>query len=63
MATVDLVLPHRPRNRVVARFMRHKLAVLGLIIVTVLILASIAGPWLIPYDQLLSICGRATLPL
>lgn len=52
MATADLILPPRPRNRVVARFMRHKLAVIGFFIVTILILASIAGPWLIPYDQL-----------
>lgn len=52
MATADLILPPRPRNRVIARFMRHKLAVIGFFIVMILILASIVGPWLIPYDQL-----------
>lgn len=49
---------HRParsrwwRNRTVRRFARHRLAVLGLIMVTVLTLACVFGPHLLPYDQL-----------
>jgi peptide/nickel transport system permease protein len=49
---------HRParsrwwHNRTVRRFARHRLAVLGLIMVTVLTLACVFGPHLLPYDQL-----------
>lgn len=51
-ATPDIVLAPHPGNRIVKRFMRHKLAVAGLAIIVLLTLASIVGPWLIPYDQL-----------
>jgi peptide/nickel transport system permease protein len=50
--TTDAILAPRPRNRVVKRFMRHRLAVLGFAVVVLLTLASVIGPWLIPFDQL-----------
>ena len=40
------------RNRALMRFMRHRLAVFGLIVIALLILASTVGPWLIPFDDL-----------
>lgn len=40
------------QSRVARRFFRHKLAVLGLCMITVLVLACVAGPWLLPYDEL-----------
>ncbi|CAM5763026.1 peptide ABC transporter permease [Labrys miyagiensis] len=42
----------RPRSRAVRRFLRHRLAVFGAIAIILLVLASIAGPWIIPFDQL-----------
>jgi len=39
-------------NRAVQKFMRHRLALLGLVMITLLTLACIAGPWLLPYDSL-----------
>lgn len=40
------------QSRVVRRFFRHKLAVLGLCMITMLVLACVVGPWLLPYDEL-----------
>ena len=40
------------RNRALMRFMRHRLAVFGLIVIALLILASTVGPSLIPFDDL-----------
>lgn len=46
-------LPPRPAtNPALRRFMRHKLAILGIVCVATLILASIFGPYLLPYDHL-----------
>lgn len=52
IASTDAFVPTRSRNRVLRRFMHHKLAVFGFVVVCALILASIFGPGLIPYDQL-----------
>ncbi len=41
-----------PRNRTLRRFLRHRLAVVGLVIITALTLACVIGPWLLPFDQL-----------
>lgn len=52
----DLPLPTHgtapPRNRTLRRFLRHRLAVVGLAIIVILTVACIVGPWLLPYDQL-----------
>ena len=42
----------RPRNRAWQRFRRHRLAMFGSFAIAVLVLATVAGPWLIPFDQL-----------
>lgn len=39
-------------NRVVRRFLSHKLALLGLLLIVLLTLACIFGPYLLPYDSL-----------
>lgn len=56
MATtaIDLKLPTVPRtrNRALRRFMRHKLAVVGVFVILFLVLACVVGPYLVPYDQL-----------
>ncbi|PYE94939.1 peptide/nickel transport system permease protein [Rhizobium sp. PP-F2F-G38] len=47
--------PPTPRfwqNRTVRRFARHKLAVVGVAMITLLILACVFGPSLLPYDEL-----------
>ncbi|GGE12771.1 peptide ABC transporter permease [Aureimonas endophytica] len=40
------------RNRTLMRFLRHRLAMIGLAIVLVLTLACAFGPYLLPFDQL-----------
>ncbi|WP_180900557.1 ABC transporter permease [Martelella soudanensis] len=50
--TADVILPPRPQNRVLKRFLRHRLAVFGLAVIVALTLACIFGPFLVPYDQL-----------
>jgi peptide/nickel transport system permease protein len=43
---------HWWQNRTLRRFIRHRLAVIGLAMVVVLTLACLLGPSLIPYDEL-----------
>ena len=40
------------RARAIRRFFRHKLAVTGLVLIALLVLACVVGPMLLPYDQL-----------
>ncbi|GHC62453.1 ABC transporter permease [Limoniibacter endophyticus] len=40
------------RSRGVRRFARHKLAIIGLVMITLLTLACVIGPYLLPYDSL-----------
>ncbi|MFZ1428236.1 MAG: ABC transporter permease [Geminicoccaceae bacterium] len=51
-ATLDAPRLPAARNRALMRFMRHRLAVFGLIVIALLILASTVGPLLIPFDDL-----------
>ena len=39
-------------SRAVLRFMNHRLALLGLAMITLLTLACVLGPYLLPYDSL-----------
>lgn len=41
-----------PRSRAWQRFKRHRLAVAGVVVILVLLLSVVAGPMLIPFDQL-----------
>lgn len=43
---------HWWQSRVMRRFMSHKLALFGLVMIGLLTLACIVGPWLLPYDML-----------
>jgi peptide/nickel transport system permease protein len=54
MTDVPVAVAHSapPRNRTLRRFLRHRLAVVGFIIIVTLTLACVVGPWLLPYDQL-----------
>jgi peptide/nickel transport system permease protein len=54
----------RSRSRAWRRFRRHRLALFGVAAILLLVLASIAGPWLIPFDQLhIDIRNRFAPPL
>ncbi|WP_259672352.1 ABC transporter permease [Rhizobium sp. NLR22b] len=44
--------PQPATNPALRRFMRHKLAILGIVCVATLILASVVGPYLLSYDHL-----------
>jgi peptide/nickel transport system permease protein len=41
-----------PGNKALARFFRHRLAMTGLIIIVLLVVASVFGPYLLPFDNL-----------
>ena len=56
--------PRRRRSRALRRFMRHRLALLGLVVIVLLVLATAFGPHLIPYDDLhIDIRHRFQAPL
>jgi len=40
------------RNRTLRRFARHRLAMLGVVMISILVFACVFGPYLLPYDQL-----------
>ncbi|MCF3639254.1 ABC transporter permease [Rhizobium sp. TRM95111] len=40
------------QNRTLRRFTRHRLALFGLIMITLLVLACVLGPHILPYDEL-----------
>jgi peptide/nickel transport system permease protein len=39
-------------SRAVRRFLRHRLAMVGLTVIVLMTLACVVGPWLLPYDDL-----------
>lgn len=41
-----------PARRALRKFLRHKLAVFGLVVVAVFVLAALLAPWLAPHDPL-----------
>jgi peptide/nickel transport system permease protein len=43
---------HWWQSRVMRRFMSHRLALFGLVMISLLTLACILGPWVLPYDML-----------
>jgi peptide/nickel transport system permease protein len=51
------------RGRTIRRFARHRLAMLGVVMITVLTLACILGPYLLPFDDLyIDLRGRFAPP-
>lgn len=42
----------QPRSRALRRFMRHRLALFGLVVIVLLAFATALGPYLVPYDDL-----------
>jgi peptide/nickel transport system permease protein len=54
-AAVEIDIVEHPRwwkDRTLRRFMRNRLAVFGLVLITLLVLACIFAPYLLPYDEL-----------
>ncbi|OLP46221.1 ABC transporter permease [Rhizobium oryziradicis] len=52
-ATIPAAASHHWwQNRTLRRFARHKLAMVGLVMITVLTLACVVGPWLLPFNDL-----------
>ncbi len=44
--------PHWWQQRTLSRFLRHRLALIGLIVIVTLTLACVFGPYLLPHDEL-----------
>ncbi|TFL17156.1 ABC transporter permease [Jannaschia formosa] len=67
MASTDIDTTPLPRwwhSRVVQRFFGHRLALLGLVMITLLTLACGIGPYLLPYDSLhIDLLARFAPPL
>jgi peptide/nickel transport system permease protein len=51
-----------PGRRALRRFLRHRLAVLGLVIVVIFVLAAILAPWIAPYDPVATSWSRIRKP-
>jgi peptide/nickel transport system permease protein len=49
---LNAVIARRTGNRGWRRFRRHKLAMIGVACILLLVLACVAGPWLLPFDDL-----------
>src|SRR5690242_8806795 len=45
-----VALPPSGRSHVLRRFLRHRLAVLGVVLIALLGIAAAGAPWLAPYD-------------
>jgi len=51
-----------PGRRALRRFLRHRLAVLGLAVVVLFVLAAILAPWIAPYDPIATSWSRIRRP-
>jgi peptide/nickel transport system permease protein len=52
VAVLDATVRERPRNRVLARFLKRRAAVLGAIVVLAFVALAIAAPLISPYDPI-----------
>ena len=66
-ATMSIPIPaksHWWQSRTFRRFARHRLAMLGVIMITVLTLACVIGPYILPFDELyIDLRARFSPPL
>jgi len=66
-ATMSIPIPAKSRwwqSRTFRRFARHRLAMLGVIMITVLTLACVIGPYILPFDELyIDLRARFSPPL
>jgi peptide/nickel transport system permease protein len=68
MSQSELLVPARStqpwwRSRTVRRFARHRLAMFGLAMIIILVLACVIGPFLLPFDDLyIDLRGRFSPP-
>jgi peptide/nickel transport system permease protein len=51
-----------PARRAARRFLRHKLAVFGLVVVLVFVLLAAFAPWVAPYDPIETSWARIRRP-
>ncbi len=52
LASATSIGPAPPQSRALGRFLRHRLAIAGVVIILLLVLASAIGPRLLPFDDL-----------
>ncbi|MFH5924013.1 ABC transporter permease [Roseomonas xinghualingensis] len=51
-----------PARRALRRFLRHRLAVLGLIVITIFVAGAVLAPWIAPYDPVATSWSRIRKP-
>ena len=61
-AVTTVPKPDSPARRAVRRFLRHRLAVLGLIVVVLFVAAALLAPWIAPYDPTATSWSRIRRP-
>src|ERR1035441_7492348 len=52
VAAIDIAPPRRVRSRALRRFMRHRLAMLGVVVIVLLVFGTAVGPHLVAFDDL-----------
>ncbi|HEY8612821.1 MAG TPA: ABC transporter permease [Roseomonas sp.] len=61
-ATPAIPRADSPGRRALRRFLRHRLAVVGLVIVVLFVLAAALAPWIAPYDPVATSWSRIRKP-
>jgi peptide/nickel transport system permease protein len=61
-ATLDMARGESPGQRALRRFLRHRLAMFGLVVVLAFVLVAILAPWIAPYDPIATSWARIRRP-
>ncbi|WP_431285842.1 ABC transporter permease [Humitalea sp. 24SJ18S-53] len=60
--TAIVAMGDSPARRALRRFLQHRLAVFGLVVVVLFVAAAIAAPWIAPYDPIATSWTRIRKP-
>ncbi len=60
--TADMARGESPGRRALRRFLRHRLAMAGLVVVVAFVLVAILAPWIAPYDPIQTSWARIRRP-
>ena len=62
MSAATALMGESPARRATRRFLRHRLAMFGLVVVVIFVLAAVLAPWIAPYDPLETSWSRLRQP-